>query len=58
MVDLSNFYDFTDDHYMLFHYVGQNAFHITVYMDDISESRVNRYLDEIEREGTVEHWSV
>ena len=45
---LTNFYGFTDDHYMLFRYVGQNAFHITVYMYDVSLSGVNRYLDEIE----------
>jgi len=45
---LTDFYVFTDYHYMLFRYVRQNAFHITVYMDDVPESGVNRYLDEVE----------
>jgi len=45
---LTYFYGFTGDHYMLFRYVGDNAFHITVYMDDVPKSGVNRYLEEIE----------
>jgi len=46
--NLFDFYGFTYDNYILFHYVGHNVFHITVYMDDVPESGVNRYLDEIE----------
>jgi len=60
---LSDFYGFTDDHYMLFRYIGQNAFHITVYMDDVPESGVNRYSDEIEGNeplsiGPFDHFSI
>ena len=60
---LTDFYGFTSDHYMLFHYVGQNAFHITVYMDDIPKSGVNRYLEEIEGKeplsiGPFDHFSI
>ena len=59
---LSDFYGFTGDHYMLFHYVGLNVFHITVYMDDVSESGINRYLEEIEGKepliiGLLDHFS-
>ena len=39
--NLFDFYGFIDDNYILFHYVGHNAFHITVYMDDVPQSGVN-----------------
>jgi len=60
---LTDFNGFTGDHYMLFRYVGQNAFHITVYMDDVRESGVNRYLEEIERKeplsiGPFDHFTI
>jgi len=60
---LIDFNGFTDDHYMLFHYVGQNAFHITLYMDDVPQSGVNRYLNEIEGNeplniGPFDHFSI
>jgi len=60
---LTYFYGFTNDHYMLFRYVGQNAFRITFYMDDIPESGVNRYLDKIEGKeplsiGSFDHFSI
>ncbi|XP_068503761.1 uncharacterized protein [Phaseolus vulgaris] len=45
---LADFYGFEVDHSILFCYVAQNAFHITVYMGDVPKSGVNRYLDEVE----------
>ena len=43
--------------------MGHNAFHITVYMDDVPQSGVNCYLDEIEGKeplsiGPFNHFSI
>ena len=61
--NLFYFYGFIDDNYILFRYVGHNAFHITVYMDDVPQSGVNRYLEEIEGKeplsiGPFDHFSI
>ncbi|ESW26162.1 hypothetical protein PHAVU_003G096101, partial [Phaseolus vulgaris] len=61
--NLFDFYGFIDDNYILFRYVGHNAFHITVYMDDVPQSGVNRYLEEIEGKeplsiGPFDHFSI
>ena len=58
---LSYFYGFKGDHHILFRYVVQNFFHITVYMGELCESGVNRYLKEVKgREpltnGPFEHF--
>ena len=60
---LADFYGFEGDHTILFRYVGQNAFHITVYMEDVPEIYFNRYLEEVEgREpltiGPFHHFSM
>jgi len=60
---LSDFYGFTGDHYILFCYTCQNVSHITVYMDDVSKSGVNHYLEEIEGKeplsiGPFDHFSI
>jgi len=60
---LAYFYGFEGDHSILFRYVDQHAFHIIVYMGDVPESGVNRYLDEVEgREplsiGPFDHFSI
>jgi len=44
---LSDFYGFKGDPYILFYYVRQNAFDIIVYMGEVFESGVNRYLEEV-----------
>ena len=61
--NLFDFYGFIDDNYILFRYVGHNAFHITVYMDDVPQSGVDRYLEEIEGKeplsiGPFDHFSI
>jgi len=45
---LAYFYGFEGDHTILFRYVGENAFHIIVYMEDVPKSYFNPYLDEVE----------
>jgi len=59
----SDFYGFKGDHYIIFCYIGQNVFHITIYMGEVFESGVNRYLEEVEgRElltiGPFDHFSI
>jgi len=45
---LADFYGFEGDHSILFRYVDENAFHITLYMKDVPEICFNSYLDEVE----------
>jgi len=60
---LTDFYGFEGDHTILFRYVGKNAFHITIYMEDVPEIYFNRYLDEVEGRkpltiGPFHHFSI
>jgi len=60
---LADFYGFEGDHTILFCYVGENAFHIIVYMEDVPEIYFNRYLDEVEGRkpltiGPSHHFSI
>ncbi|KAK7377410.1 hypothetical protein VNO80_02835 [Phaseolus coccineus] len=58
---LSAFYGFKGDHSILFCYVGQSCFHITVYMGAICQNGVNRHLKEVQgreplMKGPFEHF--
>jgi len=60
---LSSFYGFKGDHPILFCYVGQSCFHITVFMGAVCQSGVNCYLKEVQgREpltnGPFEHFDM
>ena len=60
---LADFYGFEGDHTILFRYVGQNAFHITVYMEDVPKIYFNHYLEEVEGRklltiGPFHHFSI
>ena len=60
---LADFYGFEGDHTILFCYIGENVFHITVYMEDVREIYFNRYLDEVEGRkpltiGPFHHFSI
>ncbi|KAK8464381.1 hypothetical protein PHAVU_011G195650 [Phaseolus vulgaris] len=45
---LSDFYGFKGDHNILFRYVGNNSFHITVFMGELCEMILTKFLKEVE----------
>ena len=47
--DLAEYYHFEHDHHIIFHYVGDNKFHITIYTGNASPSSVLTFLDAIHR---------
>ena len=58
---LSSIYSFKGDHSILFRYAGQSCFKITVFMGEICESGVKRYLKEVQgreplTKGPFEHF--
>jgi len=47
--DLAEYYQFEHDHYIMFRYVGENKFHVTVYTGNASLSFVLTFLEAIHR---------
>ena len=45
---LSDFYGFKGHHSLLFRYVGNNSFHITVFMGELCEMVIRNYLKEVQ----------
>ncbi|KAK6645857.1 hypothetical protein PHAVU_L001762 [Phaseolus vulgaris] len=60
---LSSIYGFKGDHSILIRYGGQSCFKITVFMGEICEIGVNRYLKEVQgreplTKGPFEHFDI
>jgi len=60
---LSSIYGFKGDHFILFRYGSQSCFKITVFMGEICEIGVNRYLKEVQgseplTKGPFEHFDI